>query len=154
MPDLGAYDEPVRLDWDAARDLASELRGTAGVLDDQERRRRDLHPGARGEWRGQYAEQFDERARTCGRDALSFAVALRTAADLVDQLVADAAAERDRRQQAQAWKDRQDQESLWNAYVVDLWKEDDPPPPPPIHPRHLPVEAPAMPVERGPGVRR
>ncbi len=153
MPDLGAYDEPVRLDWEAARGLADELRGTADVLTDQEASRTVLARDARRDWRGAYAEQFDERARTCGQDALTFATALRSAAVLVDQLVADAAAEQDRRNQAAEWQRRQDQESWWNRNVVDWIMEDDPPPPPPIHPRHLPVEAPPMPAERGPGVR-
>jgi uncharacterized protein YukE len=155
MPDLGAYDEPVRVDWDAARELAGEFRGTATVLEDQERRRREIAGSAAREWRGKYAEQFDDRVGICGQDASRFAGALRTAATLVEKLLEDATAEQDRRNRAQEWKRRQDQESLWNAYVLDpLRGEDDPPPPPPHRPPQLPVEAPPMPAERGPGVRR
>ncbi len=153
MPDLGAYDEPVRLDWEAARDLAAELRDAAGLLDEQDRQRTQLAHEARREFSGGYAEQFDDRVRTCGEDASRFAGAMREAANLVDHLVQDAAAEQDRRQQAAEWQRRQDQESVWNAYVLDpILGEDDPPPPPPIQPGYLPVAAPLMPAERGPGV--
>lgn len=154
MPDLGAYDEPVRLDWDGARDLAAELRGTASLLEDQDRQRGDLARRVRQDWLGGYAEQFDERASTCGRDAHRFREALRAAAQLVDDLVHDAAAERDRRQLAQDWVRRQDQESWYNRNVSDrIWGEDDPPPDEPNDPPRLSVEAPPLPVERGPGVQ-
>lgn len=111
--DLGPIDEPVRFDWEGAELLAAEFRRTASVLESQRPGRNAIAQGALEEWRGVFAEQFENnRMKICIADAGILASAMRDAATKLDGLAADARAEQARRDAARAWKAEHDR---WQA---------------------------------------
>lgn len=144
MPDLGAYQEPVRFNWNAAAALIAEFRSTANVLDQQVGGRRQIGAGARKQWEGSYAEQFDGRTNICTGDAQRFVVSMRKAADDLEELARLAREEQQRRVLAREWVAQQERKNWFERNVVDPVKEifgeaDLPPPPPPVEPPKISI---------------
>jgi hypothetical protein len=129
----------VVFDHPGAADLAERFRVTASALERQAGVARALPAqAARGEWRGSYADQFDQRLRQCCADGLALAAALRHAAAGLEELSVAARQEQRRREQARAWEQRHSPHGL--AAIVDnvsdfVFGEDDIPPPPPPAPQ-------------------
>ncbi len=140
---LGAIGEDVQFNWAAAEELAAELRSTAGVLEYQIGERRRLATGARQQWQGVFAEQFDGRVGICAGDARRFTAAMRQAAEQLEELARLARQEQQRREQARAWVAQQESEGWLERNILDpLFGEDDlPPPPPPVEPPRIAIAA-------------
>lgn len=114
MVNLGSIDEPVDFDWDGAAQLSAEFHRTAAVLEGQVPGRNSIARGALEEWRGRFAEEFENnRMKICTSDAQALAGALRAAATTLDDLASDARAEEERRAAARAWKAEHDR---WQAH--------------------------------------
>lgn len=156
MPDLGAYDEPVEFDWDAATRLAAELRATATLLESQIGPRGTFAANARKDWEGKYAVAFDGRMKICIDDGKEFVKALRDTALKVDELAKLARAEQRRRDLAKEWKRKHDEwqrkrdsrstlEQIGGAAVevIGLADRDEPEPPePPQEPTRYTADPP------------
>lgn len=147
--------EDLRFAWSAAEQLGRDLRATASVCEAQIPHREAIAGGAREEWRGVFAEKFDERMKICTGDADRLAGSLRDAAAKLDQLVRLAREEQARRDEAQAWKvrhdawEREQEDRNIGEKFVDIF-DDDEPKPPDLTPRSEPVRMaePHMPVAR------
>jgi len=148
MPELGAYNEDVQFNWDAAEKLAKELRSTADVLYKQINERKRI--GARtsvgplAEWEGSYAHQFDERLNICTGDAHHFVTSMRQAANDLDNLAELAREEQQRRELAREWVKQQSDQNWFERNIADpvsdfFGGEDVPPPPPPVDPPKIPI---------------
>jgi hypothetical protein len=156
MADLGAINEDVQFNWKAAAALSAELRSTANIMDTQIGQRTQNSAGARKQWAGTYAEQFDTRMTTCNNDAQRFITSMRTAANQLDELAKLAQQEQQRRVQARAWVAQQKNKNLFEQGVDAVENffgasNDVPPPPPPIQPPPIPIHDPS-PAPRGPSV--
>jgi len=81
MPDLGAYDRPVRFNCEAAAGLSREFRVAAAGLRGQVGQRRNNSALARRQWEGGYGQQFDGRLNVCTADAGRLAEAMVAAAN-------------------------------------------------------------------------
>ncbi len=140
---LGAIGEDVQFNWAAAGELAAELRSTAGVLEYQVGERRRIAVGAREQWEGVFAGQFDGRVGICTGDAQRFAAAMCQAAAKLEELARLARQEQQRREQARAWVEQQESEGWLERNILDpLFGEDDlPPPPPPVEPPRIAIAA-------------
>lgn len=147
MGDLGAIHEDVRFDWGKASELASELRSTAGKLEEQQSSRNSIKTAAREHWRGRFAEEFDGRVSTCTTDASQFAESMRDAARQLDELARLAREEQDRREQAREWERNNDDGGVLDSVGDFVFGEDDLPPPPP------PVDPPTIEIAQSPGSR-
>jgi hypothetical protein len=109
VADLGAYEEPVRFDWDAGTKLAADLRALAKLLDEQIPHRNTFAATARTDWKGVYEQQFGEHMRICTGDAGRFARAMEECAHQVDELGRLAHEEQKRRNLAKEWKRKDDE---------------------------------------------
>ena len=135
MVDLRGIDEDVPFAWEAATRLATAFRSTADECESQVSRRSALADRAATEWRGRYAREFGDRMRICTDDAQRLAVALRRAADQVDELARLAREEQDRREAARRWQQEQAAEGVLEKGWEWLFGEDDLPPiPGPVTP--------------------
>jgi hypothetical protein len=138
---VGAIDEDVVFDHPAAAELAERLGATAAELERQAGADRVL-PAlvARSEWRGAFAEQFDQRLRQGCADGLELAAVLRRAAPALHEMATAARSEQRRRELARAWEERH-RKTGWAAIADNvndfLFGEDDIPPPPAPPPRVL-----------------
>jgi plasmid stabilization system protein ParE len=119
MPDLGAYNENVRFNWTAAAELVRELRSTATVLEGQIGERKRIGAGARKQWEGSNAQQFDGRMSSCIGDARRFVTSLRKAADGLAELAKLARQEQQRREQAREWVAQQQRKDWFERDIVD-----------------------------------
>ncbi|HEY8544138.1 MAG TPA: DUF6531 domain-containing protein [Acidimicrobiales bacterium] len=108
---------------------------------------------ARTHWRGRYGDEFDDRNTTAAGDAGRIVTALRDAADQLDELARLAQAEQERRVQARAWVEQNDNGGGIGGFIRDVGDgisdfftgdEDVPPPGPPIEPPSIPVEDPGV----------
>ena len=143
MVDLRGIAEDVPFAWSAATRLAGELRAAADTCEGQIPRRTTIAGQAATEWRGLYARQFSDRMRICTGDAQRLAVALRQAADQVDELARLAREEQDRREKARQWQREQEDESVLDKVGDFLFGEDDLPPiPDPVTPPTFTTAAP------------
>lgn len=150
MADLGAIDEPVVFNWDAARRLSAQFRAVATTLEGQIPRRNTLADQALREWRGVFAEQFRGRMSICTGDAQRFAESMHLAAKQLDELAELARAEQSRREKARQWVQDQENESFLNKVGDVLFGEDDKPPVPgPIQPPRYTQQAPVSAAARG-----
>ena len=104
MSDLGAIDEDVQFEWEAARSLSNALRITAGELQIQIPRRNAFAVEARRDWQGEFAGKFITRMTYCTVDASRLAEAMLDAANKVNELSLLAREEQERREMARAWK--------------------------------------------------
>ena len=146
MVDLRGIAEDVPFAWSAATRLAGELRAAADTCEGQIARRATIAGQAATEWRGLYARQFDDRMRVCAGDAQRLAVALRQAADQVDELARLAREEQNRRERARAWQQEQDDEGLLDKVGDFFFGEDNRPPvPDPVTPPAFTTAAPITP---------
>ena len=120
------------------------------VLDAQVGERKRLSEGARATWRGRYGDDFEARVALCIDDAARLAIALRKAAQDVDELARFAGVERDRRAYAHAWLQSHhfDDWHLPEQHVehtvndVRHWaysKLNQPPPNPPVDPPKIAI---------------
>jgi hypothetical protein len=150
MPDLGAYDQPVRFDWDAAANLSREFRAVADLLDAQAGQRTSNAASARRQWDGVYGQQFDGRLRVCTSDAGRLATAMRSAAHAIDTLAEWARDEQDRRNRARAWVEAQRNESFLKSGWDSLTGGDQPPSEPSSPPPFPVLDV--APADRGPAV--
>lgn len=125
--ELAGIEEDVPFNFAGAAELERELRGTAGTLDSQMPQRNSYAGAARDEWRGVYAQQFVGRMRICTNDGRKLSDAMQLAADQVKELAERAQREQDRREEARAWKERQDNESGFNKLKDSIFGEDDKP---------------------------
>jgi uncharacterized protein YukE len=140
--ELAGIEQDVPFNFAGAAELERELRSTASTLDSQIPQRNTFARAARDEWRGVYSRQFVGRMRILTNDGHRLADAMKLAANQVKELAERAQREQDRREEARAWKERQDNESLLNKGKDFLFGEDDKPPiPPPDPPRRFVVEA-------------
>lgn len=96
MSELHGID-PLRFNWTAANALVAKLRSTATELDKQVGERKQIGAGARKQWEGSYAQQFDERLGTCTGDAQRFVTSMRQAANDREELARLAHQEQQRR---------------------------------------------------------
>jgi uncharacterized protein YukE len=143
MVDLRGIAEDVPFAWSAATRLAAELRAAADTCEGQISRRTTIAGQAATEWRGLYARQFSDRMRICTGDAQRLALALRQAADQVDELARLAREEQDRREKARQWQAEQDDEGLLEKVGDFIFGEDDLPPiPDPVTPPTFTTPAP------------
>ena len=143
MVDLRGIAEDVPFAWSAATRLAAELRAAATACEGQIPRRNTIAGQAATEWRGLYARQFADRMRICTGDAQRLAVALRQAADQVDELARLAREEQDRREKARQWQAEQEDEGVLEKVGDFLFGEDDLPPiPDPVTPPTYTISAP------------
>lgn len=137
--------EDLRFAWSAAEQLGRNLRATASVCDAQIPHRDAIAAAARQEWRGVFAEKFDERTRICTGDAHRLATALRDAAATLDELVRLAREEQARRDEAQAWQvrhdawEREQEDRSIGEKIGDFLGGDDEPEPPTLTPHSEPV---------------
>jgi len=162
MPDLGAYEEPVKFDWDAGAKLAAELRSLAKLLDEQIPARNTLATNARKDWKGASEEQFGGRMKICTGDAGRFARAMEECAAQVDELGRLAHEEQHRRDLAKEWKRKhdewqrkRDERDGWTKAMdfvgegINLSDSGEPKPPdPPKSEKHHTIDAPP-PASRG-----
>jgi hypothetical protein len=140
--ELEGIEEDVPFNFAGAAELERELRATAGTLDSQIPRRNTFARAARDEWRGVYSRQFVGRMRICTNDGHRLADAMKLAANQVKELAERAQREQERREEARAWKERQDNESGFNKLKDAVFGEDDKPDiPPPEPPARFVVEA-------------
>lgn len=140
MAELGAINENVQFNWDAAAQLAAELRATADTLDGQVGPRTSQASSARKVWDGVYAQQFDGRVKTCTGDATRLAASMRRAATDLDTLARLAREEQQRREYAREWVANHDDSGFLDNVGDFFFGEDDlPPPRPPIEPPQIPV---------------
>jgi hypothetical protein len=160
LPDLGAYDEPVKFDWEGAKRLSAELRATATLLEDQVQPRNTYAAAARKDWKGKFADAFDGRMRLCTSDAKHLAGALRSTALKVDELATRARAEQQRRDLAKEyvrkhdeWQRKRDERGdvhkVWDGFTegVGLADSDEPKPPdPPEDPKRYTGDPPPTPT--------
>jgi uncharacterized protein YukE len=126
--ELAGIEEDVPFNFAGATALERELRATSSTLDAQMPRRNTYAREARDDWRGVYSRQFVGRMRICTNDGHKLAQAMELAADQVKELAERAQREQDRREEARAWKERQDNESVLNKIGDSLFGEDDKPP--------------------------
>ncbi|MFN2555884.1 MAG: hypothetical protein ABR592_03270 [Nitriliruptorales bacterium] len=139
MSGFHAVAEDVPFDFAGAALLADEFRSAARVLDEQSAQRPGLARGAREQWRGRYAEQFDQRSGVCVADGHALARALRAGADGLDELAAAARQEQQRREAARRWEQQQNDRAWYeklgdNIHDFFMGEDDFPPPPPPQDP--------------------
>lgn len=88
-----------------------------------------------------YSRQFVGRMRICTNDGHRLSEAMELAANQVKELTERAQGEQDRREEARAWKERQDNQRALNKLGDALFGEDDKPPiPPPEPPARFVVE--------------
>ncbi len=131
MSELRANEADVRFDFEAADRLAARLRTAAAELENQIGWRGALAGAARQEWRGRYAEQFDDRMRLCLDDARALAQSMRNGAAMVDDLARQARDEQARREAARRYFDDQKSmnplEWIWDKFD-DWWSGPDVPP--------------------------
>lgn len=140
--ELEGIEEDVPFNFAGAAELERELRATAGTLDSQMPQRNTYARAARDEWRGVYSQQFVGRMRICTSDGDRLSAAMKLAANQVKELAERAQREQDRREEARAWKERQDNESTLDKIGDALFGEDDTPNiPPPEPPARFVVEA-------------
>ena len=140
--ELEGIEEDVPFNFAGAAELQRELRATAGTLDAQMPRRNSYAGTARDEWRGVYSRQFVGRMRICTNDGHKLSEAMKLAANQVKELAERAHREQHRREEARAWKERQDHESGFNKLKDAVFGEDDKPDiPPPEPPARFVVEA-------------
>ena len=140
--ELAGIEEDVPFNFAGAGELERELRATAGTLDSQVPQRNTYAGDARDEWRGVYSQQFVGRMQICTNDGRRLADAMKLAANQVKELAERAQREQDRREEARAWKERQDNESGWNKLGDAIFGEDDKPDiPAPEPPPRFVVEA-------------
>lgn len=132
--ELAGIEEDVPFNFAGAAELERELRATAGTLDSQMPQRNSYARDARDEWRGVYSRQFVGRMRICTSDGHRLSQAMELAANQVKELTERAQREQDRREEARAWKERQDNESALNKLGDAIFGEDDKPPIPPPEP--------------------
>lgn len=119
-------------DWAGAEALAAKFRSAASRLDAQIPRRNGYAADARDEWRGHYADRFDERIGIGTDDAAHIARAMRDAVRKLDELARLAREEQDRRIKAREWKARQHGGLLGAVedvgHAIGIGKEEEPPP--------------------------
>jgi uncharacterized protein YukE len=140
--ELAGIEEDVPFNFAGAANLERELRSTAGTLDSQVPRRNTYAHEAREEWRGVYSREFVGRMQICTGDAKRLSAAMELAANQVKELAERAQREQDRREEARAWKERQDHESGFNKLKDSIFGEDDKPPvAEPEPPKRFVVEA-------------
>lgn len=134
MPDLQAISQDVPFDFAGARALAAEFRSAARELDEQAGSSRpSAAAGARAEWLGVYAAQFDQRLRVGSADGHELATAFRRAADGLDTLADAAHREQQRREDARRWEEQQNDRNWFQQMgdnVSDFFTGDDDVPPP------------------------
>ncbi len=126
--------------WTPAGELAAEPRSTAGVLEYQIGERRRLGAGARAQWEGVFAEQYDGRTNICTGDAQRFADGMRRAADQLEELARLAREVQQRRERAREWVAAQQHEGWFERNFLDPLC-DLPPPPPPVDPPRIAIAA-------------
>jgi uncharacterized protein YukE len=140
--ELAGIEEDVPFNFAGAAALERELRTTAGTLDSQVPRRNTYAHEAREEWRGVYSREFVGRMQICTGDAKRLSAAMELAANQVKELAERAQREQHRREEARAWKERQDHESGLNKLKDAIFGEDDKPPiAEPEPPKRFVVEA-------------
>jgi hypothetical protein len=140
--ELEGIEEDVPFNFAGAAELERELRASAGTLDSQMPQRDSYARAALGEWRGVYSQQFVGRMRICTGDGHRLSAAMTLAANQVKELAERAQREQNRREEARAWKERQDNESTLDKIGDALFGEDDKPNiPPPEPPARFVVEA-------------
>ncbi|MGH3566616.1 MAG: hypothetical protein ACRDRH_11415 [Pseudonocardia sp.] len=144
MPDLRGIQEDVKFNWNAAAALVAEFRSTANMLSQQIGVRKQIGAGARKQWEGSYAGQFDGRTNICTGDAHRFVVSMRKAADDLEELARLARQEQQRRVVAREWVAQQERKNWFERNVVDPVKEifgeaDLPPPPPRVEPPKISI---------------
>jgi hypothetical protein len=135
---LGAIHDDVVFDHAGAADLQRDLRGLADLLDEHRHARKPRAAEALAEWRGVYAEQFDQDQGIAAGNAIQLAAALRLAANGLGELSDAAHREQRRREDARAWE-RQQNERNWAQRIGDnihdfVFGDDDLPKPPPPEP--------------------
>jgi uncharacterized protein YukE len=139
---LAGIEDDVPFNFAGASELERELRSSATTLDAQVPRRNTYARAARDEWRGVYSQQFAGRMRICSNDGRKLSAAMKLAANQVKELAERAQREQDRREEARAWKERQDNESGLNQLKDSIFGEDDKPNiPPPEPPARFVAEA-------------
>jgi uncharacterized protein YukE len=126
--ELAGIEEDVPFNFAGAAALERELRASSSTLDSQMPQRNTYARQARDEWRGVYSRQFVGRMRICTSDGHKLAKAMELAANQVKELAERAQREQHRREEARAWKERQDHESGWNKLKDAVFGEDDKPP--------------------------
>lgn len=156
MSDLGAIDDPVPFDHEAADALVARLKAGAGLLRAQKPRRNTLAATARKDWRGVYDGKFAARMTVCLTDAELLAAAMLKAAGEVKKLAKAATEEQERRDVAKQyerdlkeWEERRNNrdpaEVVWDAFTESTPFGDNDKPKPPHGPKSklvLPVEPP------------
>jgi hypothetical protein len=157
MVDLGPIEEDVPFAWDAASKLKRLFLRTADELEEQIPRRGSYGQHAKRDWRGRYANEFDNHMSITTGDAGRIAAELRKCAQMLHELTQLAREEQQRREIARAWKVKHDawEADQANDNVLDdlgdlLGGDDEPKPPdlPEIKPQPLVAEAPPT-GERG-----
>jgi len=126
--ELAGIEEDVPFNFAGAAALERELRATSSTLGSQLPRRNTYASEAGEEWRGVYSRQFVGRMGICTTDGRKLADAMELAANQVKELAERAQREQDRREEARAWKERQDNESGFNKLKDSIFGEDDKPP--------------------------
>lgn len=127
MVQLHGMEHDVDFDWATAARLSAELRATATLLDEQIPRRNSIRRSARDEWRGVFAEQFDERIVKGASQARALADAMNDAATKLDALAEAAREEQARRERARAWAAEQGGETAFESGVEKVFGWDEPP---------------------------
>jgi uncharacterized protein YukE len=135
---------PLQFNWTAADALVAELRSTANELDTQIGARKQIGAGARKQWEGSYAHQFDERMSTCTSDAQRFITSMRQAANDLEELARLAHQEQHRREQARKWIAQQQDKGLVEEFCDGVKSffgggDDVPPPSPPVDPPKIAI---------------
>lgn len=126
--------DPTRFDHDAAHRLAADFDATAAVLDEQSGQRPGLAADPRATWRGQLAQQFDQRTEQTVTDGQRLADAMRRAATALRELSVLAQQEDARRAHARDHLQQQEDLRWWQQAgrnVKDFFTGRDPIPPAP-----------------------
>lgn len=139
---LQGISEDVPFDFEAADALASACDSAASLIESQIASRGAWVSTAMTDFRGHFADLFQQNAHTAAGDAHELAAALRATATGARKLAADARAEQDRRVKAREWKQHHDHRSWLEKGWDDLTGGDDCPIPPPSPTLHYAPPAP------------
>ena len=119
--------EDVPFDHGAADALVTACTNAASAIEGQTGSRASWVAHGLEDFKGYYAQLFEQNGRTQASDASHLATRLRQVATAVGDLKASATAEQNRRQTARDWKARQEARGFWDK-VSDWFTGGEPPP--------------------------
>ena len=129
-PEMHGNDEPVVFNFDTADELISRAKTLEAVLNEHASVRRGYADTALEQFKGYYADVFDENATVARNDARNIADVLDSLAKEVKLAKKMAAEERERRRIAVEWykerAQRNDWQKFWDGVGESIWGNNEP----------------------------